>query len=261
MRLFSYAICATGLHRPENQDNLFVNGVFREDLSDNSPFRYADAAGKRGFYAVADGMGGEAYGALAALTAVQAVGGVHLSGGHQRMVDYLIERNAVICNMIMMNDGARIGSTFVGLNIIGDCAELTNIGDSRAYLFRDGRLGQLSCDHTPTRQMVELGILTEEAAKIHPDRHRLTQHLGVFPEEMIITPYIMSVEVKPGDVFLLCSDGLTDLLDDAGIKGILESSRYIEKGAEALFGEAIRNGGRDNITIILVRVRRSGRRS
>jgi len=260
MRLTSYAISATGLTRPENQDNLYINGVFREDLSDNSPFRYTDAAGKHGFYAVADGMGGEAYGALAALTAVQAVGGVNLTGGHQRMVDYLIERNAIICNMIMMNDGARIGSTFVGLNIIGDCVELTNIGDSRAYLYRDRKMSILSRDHTPTRKMVELGVISEEDARRHPDRHRLTQHLGVFPAEMPIEPYTASMELKGGDLFLLCSDGLTDMLDDAEIRSTLESSATTENKAEMLFGGAIKAGGKDNITIILVQVRRIGLR-
>jgi len=174
------------------------------------------------------------------------------------MVRYLIERNAVICNMIMMNDGARIGSTFVGLNIIGDCVELTNIGDSRAYLLRDGKLEQLSRDHTPTWQMMELGIITEEAARNHPHRNRLTQHLGVFPAEMVIEPYTASLDLKAGDIFLLCSDGLTDMLDDASIKMTLDSSGSIGSKAESLFGAAIKNGGKDNITIILVQVRRKG---
>ena len=258
MRLYSYAICGTGLVRAENQDNLYVNGAYREDISDNSPFRYADMIEKHGFYAVADGMGGESHGALASLVSVQAISSVNLSGGHKGIVQYLIERNAVICNMIMMNDSARIGSTFVGLNMIGDRAEITNIGDSRAYLLRNGKFARLSHDHTPTQQMIDHGVLTEYEARRHPDRHMLVQHLGVFPAEMRIEPYMTSIESESGDIFLLCSDGLTDMLADADIEGILVSSDTIEKGAESLFGEAIRSGGKDNITIILVQMKRGG---
>jgi protein phosphatase len=256
VRLTCYSICAPGLVRTDNQDNLYINGVYREEINDNAVFRYADTSDKRGLYAVADGMGGESHGALAALVAVQTLSSVNLSGGQQGMVNYLLERNAVICNMIMMNDGARIGSTFVGLNLVGNRAEVTSIGDSRAYLMRDGDLRLLTRDHTPVRQMVELGVLTEEAAREHPDRHMLTQHLGIFPMEMLIEPFTASIECEMGDTFLLCSDGLTDMLDDAGIKGVLAKSDSIEKNAEALFGEAIRNGGRDNITIVLVKVKR-----
>ena len=258
MILSSYAICASGLARAENQDNLYINGMYREELSDNSPFRYADISEKKGFYAVADGMGGEAHGALAGLVAVQAIRAADFHKSRDGMIKYMHERNAVICNMIMMNDGARIGSTFVGLNIIGDQAELANIGDSRAYMMRDGTFTQLSRDHTPTQQMLDLGFLTEEETRTHPGRHRLTQHLGIFPVEMAIEPYTASLDIEAGDVFLLCSDGLTDMIEDADIKRILESSDSIEKNAEALFGEAIRNGGKDNITIILVMVRRGG---
>ena len=258
MRLRSYAICAAGLVRQDNQDNLYINGVYRENINDNSPFRCTGISDKKGYYAVADGMGGEAYGALAALVAVQAMKSVKTTGGLHGMVDYLKERNAIICNMTMMNDGARIGSTFVGLNIVGDRAELINIGDSRAYLLRDGFLSQLSRDHTPTQLMVEKGVLTLEAARMHPDRHRLTQHLGVFQTEMGISPHIMSIECQVGDTFLLCSDGLTDMLNDTAIRGILVTSASIEQGAEILFGEAIRNGGMDNITIVLVKASRKG---
>jgi len=258
MRLSSYAICGTGLVRSENQDNLYVNGAYREDILDNSPFRYADIIEKHGLYVVADGMGGESHGALASLVAVQAIRSANLSGGHKGMVAYLVERNAIICNMIMMNDGARIGSTFVSLNIIGDCAELTNLGDSRAYMLRDGKFTRLSHDHTPTQQMMDHGILTEDEARAHPDRHRLVQHLGVFPDEMRIEPYTTSVVCEAGDIFLLCSDGLADMLTDAEIKKVLDSSGTIEQGAEVLFGEAIRSGGKDNITIIMVQAKRGG---
>lgn len=258
MRLKSYAICAAGLVRRDNQDNLYINGVFRENVNDNSPFRCAGVSEKKGFFAVADGMGGEAHGALASLVAVQAMNSINTADGLHGMVDYLKERNAIICNMIMMNDGARIGSTFVGLSIVGDRAEIINIGDSRAYLLRDGFLSQLSKDHTPIRQMMDKGVLTPEAARTHPDRHRLTQHLGVFQTEMGISPHIMSMGCQPGDTYLLCSDGLTDMLDDSAIRGILASSDSIEKGAEILFGEAIRNGGADNITIVLIKASKKG---
>ena len=90
------------------------------------------------------------------------------------------------------------------------------------------------------------------AARIAFDRHTLTQHLGILPSEMIIEPFTAGVTVEPGDIFLLCSDGLTDMVDDGDIKNILKTSDSIEKSAEALYGEALRNGGKDNISVLLV---------
>jgi len=253
MRLLCFAICGPGLVRTDNQDNLYINGFYREDISDNSVIRHINAADNRGLYAVADGMGGEMHGELAALEAVRSMGGIDLSDGQVSMSKHIETSNGVICEMIM-DSGARIGATFVGLCITSTRADIINIGDSRLYLLRGGELRQLSRDHTPVRQMLDIGVITEEAARKHPDRHKLTQHMGIFPAEMIIEPHNACIDVEDGDAFLLCSDGLTDMLEDGEIKEILETDGSLRSKAESLYEKAIGNGGKDNITVLIVEV-------
>lgn len=258
MKLNSYAICAPGFIRIENQDNLYINGIFRENITDNSDFAHANKSDNNGLYAVADGMGGEKFGELAALVTVQEMKNIKFSDENQGMAEYLIKRNTAICNLIKENNGSRIGSTFAGLYINKGDADIVNIGDSRVYLFRDWELTQLSQDHTITQQMINIGVLTKEAAATRSDRHKLTQHLGIFPHEMVIEPYFTKTDVKTGDIFLLCSDGLTDMLSDINIKDILIGSASIKTKAESLYAEALEKGGKDNITIILVEVKKKG---
>jgi len=106
--------------------------------------------------------------------------------------------------------------------------------------------------------MVALGVLTEEAARSHPDRHRLTQHLGIFPQEAIIEPDERTVFLENGDVFLLCSDGLHDMLADEEIAEFMFLKRKLPEMAEALYAVAMERGGKDNITILLVQARKGG---
>ena len=245
-----YAICGPGLVRAENQDNLFINGIYRRDVTDNSLFRYGATLSDSGLFAVADGMGGEKHGELASLIAVQALENAETSANG--MVRYLIERNDAICDLITAKGGARIGSTFAGVYLTGDNADIVNIGDSRVYLHRTGELAQLSCDHTSTQRMIDMGLLDKAAASKHSDRHKLTQHLGVFPSEFIIEPCTVHVSIQAGDVFLMCSDGLTDMLDDQKINDTLNMQGSVAEWAESLYAEAMQNGGKDNITIVLI---------
>ena len=272
MTFNSFAICGPGRVRAENQDNLYINGKYRENVADKSVFRYGNISNDGGLYAVADGMGGEQHGELASLIAVQEMRNADFTEGLPGMTRYLIERNADICDLMLRNGGMRSGTTFAGLyirstgtddpnvggvdagadNAVVPIANVINIGDSRVYLLRDGLLTQISYDHTSVRQMIELGAITIEAARSHPSRHKLTQHLGIFPDEMVIEPYTVSFPIEKNDLFLLCSDGLTDMLEDYEIQGILNSSAFVEKMAGALFNTAMQNGGKDNITILIV---------
>jgi protein phosphatase len=254
IELNSFAISGAGLIREENQDNLYINGLYWRTISVGAIIRHGDIAQGKGLYAVADGMGGEKHGELASLVAVEALGKADFSRD-KPFERYLLDRNAVICGLIQANGGTRIGSTFAGLHINVSSAKLANIGDSRIYLLREGELLQLSRDHTHIQQMIELGVLTKEAARTHRDRHKLSQHLGILPAEMIIEPYTASISISSGDVFLLCSDGLTDMLEDAEISEKLKNNTGVEHKAEALFSAAMKNGGKDNISIIAVQVK------
>ena len=246
----SNLICGPGLVRTENQDNYYVNGTYRQNISDNSVLRNNDISENSGLYAIADGMGGEKDGGLASLLAVQNLNKSITSG--ESMSQYLIALNNNICNKIREMDGRRIGSTFAGICVSGANAQIVNLGDSRVYLFRDGELSQISKDHTAAQQLIDLGMLDIDTAKQHKDRHKLTQHLGIFTDEFIIEPYVTYCDVMPGDIFLLCSDGLTDMLGESEITQIMRTSNDISGLTESLYCAAIDKGGKDNITILLL---------
>ena len=119
---------------------------------------------------------------------------------------------------------------------------------------RAGVFRQVSRDHTSAQTLIDAGILTREEAEHHISRHQLSQYLGIFPEEMVIQPFIETVVLSPGDRMLLCSDGLTDGLDNSAIEGILQKNQSPVLAIEYLYENALDNGAKDNITIILVQV-------
>ena len=125
------------------------------------------------------------------------------------------------------------------------------VGDSRIYMMRSGMLQQISKDHTIVQQMVDSGAITKEEARTHKRRHILSQNIGIFPDELIIEPHFAEpIELKEGDVFPLCSDGLTDMVSDDAIRTILANN----EDAEGLVAAALENGGRDNVTVIVIKV-------
>ena len=252
MLFSSAAICDPGPVRVDNQDNLFMNGIHRRVIESEQTFQCENVCTGRGLYAVADGMGGEANGAEASSIAVRDLN-LEEHASAEALTKYLLERNERLCDL-MEQSGQRMGTTFVGLCVGDDTAEIVNIGDSRVYLMRSRVLSQLSCDHTAVRPMVEMGLLSREAARSHPDRHRLSQHLGVFPEELLIEPFATQISTRPGDLFLLCSDGLTEGLEDEEIELLLRDVPCLAAKADELLSAAIQAGSRDNISILLVRM-------
>lgn len=200
-------------------------------------------------------MGGEAHGDLASLAAVKCIM-KNNPASIPELEQTVLDANLSIC-ALMDKYRERIGSTLTMLYCHGDSAELINIGDSRCYLLRDGTLEQLSTDHTQVHHMVEMGLLTKEQARSHKDRHKLSQHLGIYPDEMIIEPAQEHLIVQEGDVFLLCSDGLTDMVEDSAIEETLKLVLPLPERCNLLFNQAMENGGKDNITVLLVEVIKS----
>ncbi len=249
-----------GLIRSNNEDNFYFNGKYlTEDNRDLSSTFSETASDKLQIYGVFDGMGGEALGEEASLIASQVIELYHkkLSSSHKDIKDTLLsvveEANSKICKKMIESGEKRIGATFSALVLDNDKAKIFNVGDSRVYLLRDKKLKQISADDTAAQRLVNLGIITPEEARIHKDRHKLTQHLGIFKDEMIIEPHIsQDIEVKKGDKFLLCSDGLTDMLEDDEIQMILSENESCEEITKALVEAALKNGGKDNVTVIVV---------
>lgn len=144
-----------------------------------------------------------------------------------------------------------MGTTVVGLLLVGPTAAVAHVGDSRAYRLRNGRLDQLTQDHTWVHEQVVAGLLSQEQARSHPLKNVVTRALGGESEVVVD---VREVQVQVGDIFLLCSDGLTGMLSDADIRERLGSGRSLHEICRSLVNEANARGGLDNVTVVLLSV-------
>lgn len=249
--------------RKNNEDNFYLNGRIRRRVSKKRVLRRFSGRDEAVLLAVADGMGGHERGELASLIAVKSLRECRPAQGKDAADACFRRANERICEEIEKNGGSRMGSTLTALFIDEGKAVCCHIGDSRCYLLRNGTLTQLSADDSKARRMVELGVLTPEQAARHPSRHELTQHLGIFPDELVIQPaFAGPLGLLPGDIFLLCSDGLTDRTDDGAIAAVLAGEGSPRRKAKALVKLALEGGGRDNVTALVAEIApKGGRRS
>ncbi len=199
--------------------------------------------------AVADGMGGHLGGEIAASIATQVLERL-TERGEGSLADRVREANrAVFARSARDRSVAGMGTTLTAAELRGDRAHLAHVGDSRAYLLRDGALTRLTEDHTLVQRMVRDGELTPAQAERHPHRNILTRVVGVEPDVEVDE---LTVELRPGDRLLLCSDGLTGMLPEARIAAILGEEPDPRAAADRLVDEANAAGGVDNITVVVV---------
>jgi len=208
-----------------------------------------------GLYAIADGMGGHAAGEVASDLAITALAeSMRHDGGSaaDRLRRALNEGNRKICDsMLSRAEWRGMGTTMVVLLSVDDTAVIGNVGDSRAYLLRDGKLRQRTSDHSWVNEQVKLGLLTHEQAQRHPMRNIVTRALGNQNE---VDVDVVEEAILPGDVFALCSDGLNGMLGDDEIRDLLvEHGAVPQDACRALVDRANANGGEDNITVIVLR--------
>lgn len=254
IKITSAVVTDVGKVRSNNEDNYFVNGKYRENTDTLNEEYEENKTKERNILSVCDGMGGEAYGELASLIAVQTLLEFNDRNINECIGEYIESANKKICDEIEKNDGARIGSTLALLYIDNARAYVYNIGDSRIYLMRDDVLTQLTADHTLAQRMVDMGLIAPEEMNTHSGKHKLTQHLGIFPDEMIIEAYETEVmELKENDIFILCSDGLTDMLSDDEIAEIANDDLSAKEIASRLVAQAVEKGGRDNTTVLIAK--------
>lgn len=213
----------------------------------------------RGIFVVADGMGGHAAGEVASEMAVRFVAreldslrGLGDEQVAERMRGAIRAANgAIFQRTLTEHDKRGMGTTVTALTLFETRFLIGQVGDSRAYLLRDSRLSQLTKDHSYVQEQVDAGYLTPEQARTHPYSNVITRCVGANSEVM---PDIYVGTVKPKDVFLLASDGLTGMLEDYQLQELLSPDRMPEDEVDALIAEANRHGGLDNITAIIVRV-------
>jgi PPM family protein phosphatase len=203
-------------------------------------------------FAIADGMGGAQAGEIAshlAATSVQRAGRDDPAG--EQLVSRLIQdaNRSVYDRARTDASTSGMGTTMTVALVEGEVVHIGHVGDSRAYRVRDHGLEQLTEDHSLVGELVRSGRLSPEEAEAHPHRSVITRVLGTDPEVEVDA---FTVATRPGDLFMLCSDGLTAMVDDARILELFEENRgEVDGAARALVAEANANGGEDNITIVL----------
>ena len=219
----------------------------RRELNEDT--YYGDA--ELGLWLVADGMGGHEFGEVASALARDAVvrevrAGRPLAEAIRRADEDIIKHSRQRAESLPM------GTTVVALRITDNRFELAWVGDSRAYLW-NGQLRQLSSDHSYVQELIDQGAITAAQARAHPHRNVVTQALGVTdPQNLKVET--LSGELRPGQQLLLCSDGLTEEVDDAGIATLLGCTELsAQECVDHLVSAALDSGGSDNVTVILLR--------
>ena len=215
----------------------------------------------RGVYAVADGMGGHAAGEIASKLAIETLrevlrrdvtphDGADVDEAADGLRGAVVEANRRICESIRLHEERRgMGTTVVALVQSGRDAVVGHVGDSRVYLLRGDELVRMTSDHSWVNEQVKLGLMNDDTAQRHPMRNIVTRALGSRPDVVVD---LATVAVLPGDVFLLCSDGLNTMLTDEQIHTVLAGRRDDPEAAcRELVQEANRHGGEDNVTVVV----------
>ena len=230
-----------GLMRTINQDSIFTS---------------TEQIGKLpNLFIVADGMGGHKAGDVASKAAIEKfvkyTCQTHMSDPANILDSGISSINHEIYEMAVLNkDYSGMGTTFVACTIVDNHVYIANVGDSRLYLIgRDIR--QITRDHSLVEDMVRMGMLDKEEARTHYKKNVITKAIGV-AEDRTATPDIFEIEILQGDKLLLCSDGLTNMVEDYDIKRIVTNNTQIEDAVRTLIDQANENGGKDNISAILI---------
>ncbi len=204
-------------------------------------------------FVVADGMGGHAAGEVASEIAVDVIADLapeHPDG--EALAHAVKEANRAVIQAAREGRGREgMGTTVTAALLEGERLVIAQVGDSRAYLLHQGKLQQLTRDHSLVADMIEAGQLTPEEARTHPQRSVITRALG---SDLHLQPDIYEINVETGDRLLICSDGLSGMVDDEGIEHTLRRVQDPQRCASQLVNEAVANGGHDNVTVIVADV-------
>ena len=234
----TFSMTDIGRKREINQDYVFAT----DETIGNLP----------NLLVVADGMGGHRAGDFASRFTVEVLA-EEVQNSKETHPEQILGNAIQTANERLMEEAAKdsrlegMGTTLVTATILDHVLYFANVGDSRLYLINK-EIRQLSKDHSMVEEMVRLGGLTEEEAKHHPDKNIITRAMGVKDK---VEPDFFEYRLKGGDTILMCSDGLTNMVDDDEIFQIVKSARDIVEAVETLIQRANENGGSDNIGIVL----------
>jgi protein phosphatase len=237
-----------------------VGAIGRESNTGNKRRRNEDSfVVAPPLFAVADGMGGAQAGEVASKLAAAALEDTDLgtTGGEERVVALIQEANRRVYERSNADPAASgMGTTITVALVEGTRVTFGHVGDSRAYLVRDGVMEQLTEDHSLVNELMKSGKLSPEEAEIHPQRSVITRALGTDPDVDVDT---FVIEAQEGDLFLICSDGLTSMVGDEEILEVLERFHDdLDRASKELIAAANRAGGEDNITVVTFTISAEG---
>ncbi len=245
MKLAAYSVTDIGRIRKINQDYVFTSEVPIGALPN--------------LFIVADGMGGHKAGEYASKCAVETiVGEANLST--ERNAVRAISKAVRVANRRIRKKALSddnyfgMGTTLVVATIDDNGLTVANVGDSRLYVIREDEINQITIDHSLVEEMVQMGELERKKARNHPDKNIITRAIGVMDE--VDVDFFEVDDVVAGDIILMCSDGLSNMLEDTEILGIIQSGGSLSDRAKRLVAAANMNGGRDNIAVVLVELQK-----
>lgn len=257
MKIVAGVISHPGKCREKNEDNYCFNSMMPDEVNAFRSEGGARPPQHGALFGVFDGMGGISAGDRAsfvsAKVAVDAMNRFDKSAKTEEiLLDICKRANDLLCDEMTNVLKKRMGSTAAMLCFAKGRYYICNVGDSPVFMLRNSRFTEISHEHTEKENYIKmLG-----AENLPPNKkYKLTQHLGIFPDEMIIEPYIASDTVAVGDKFLICSDGLTDMVSCDEIAKTLAMDIPVGKIARILCARALENGGKDNITIVTVEIK------
>ena len=220
----------------------------RRELNEDT--YYGDS--ELGLWLVADGMGGHEYGEVASALAREAIVREVRAGNTLAEAIRTADEEIIRCSK-RRGDSLPMGTTVVAARVNGNRFEVAWVGDSRVYLWRDGALTQISQDHSYVQELIAQGAITADQARSHPHRNVVTQALGV-TDPLQLNVETLGGELRPGMQLLLCSDGLTEEVDDRSIARVLAHQECsAQECVDGLVAAALDGGGSDNVTVVLVR--------
>lgn len=235
----SYGFTDIGKVRVENQDAFYIDE-------------------KENIYVIADGMGGLQNGSLASRYVIEELPSLlkekikYLEKRDKNNISILLKKEVSdLSNALWQKLGTNSGTTVVLVILQENNAFITHLGDSRAYLLKDNTLQRLTNDHNVANLLVENGSINPEDARVHPMKHMLTNYVGMKGGE---SPEVRIVSIEPGNRILLCTDGLTGMLPEKEIEGILRVEQNKKIAVKKLIDGANEAGGHDNITALLIDV-------
>ena len=236
----SYSITDVGQKRTVNQDFVFTS----ETPVGNLP----------NLFVVADGMGGHKAGDFASSYAVEILLSTIREDENSNPVKIIraaIENaNTQLLREASDNEAmSGMGTTMVLVTIVGHYAYVANVGDSRLYLVDEDKISQITKDHSLVEEMVRMGEISRDDARNHPDKNIITRALGAGRD---VDVDFFDIRLTPGDILLLCSDGLSNMVPDEDIRQVILTSETLEETGRRLVSMANDNGGRDNIAVVLV---------